>query len=102
MRRSKAKTIRRIRNIDIMGVKHKVRYIKIDNDEDGYYTDGLLEINREITDLERFLKVLIHEGLHGVFEKTGIHQDISLPQEHTIIDSTITFLFSNFDIKLKS
>lgn len=102
MRRSKSKAIRRIRNIDIMGVKHKVRYIKIDNDEDGYYSDGLIEINREITELDRFLRVLIHEGLHGVFVKTGIHQDISLPQEHTVIDSTITFLFSNFDIKLKS
>jgi hypothetical protein len=101
MRKSKITKLRRIRSINIMGVKHKVRYIKIEGDGNGYYSDGLVEINREITDVGEFLKVLIHEGMHGVFEKTGIHQDISLPQEHAIIDSVSTFLFTNFNISLK-
>jgi hypothetical protein len=92
---------RRVRNLNILGIVHKVRHIKIQEDNDGYYSAGLIEINREIVDKPAYLKTLIHEGLHGVFEVSGIHQDITLPQEHTIIDSTIAFLFTNFDIDLK-
>jgi hypothetical protein len=92
---------RRVRNLNILGIVHKVRHIKIQENNDGYYSAGLIEINREIVDKPAYLKTLIHEGLHGVFEVSGIHQDITLPQEHTIIDSTIAFLFTNFDIDLK-
>jgi hypothetical protein len=95
------KRIKRIRSISILGVKHSVRHIKTENGDNGYYSDGLVEINKEIQNKEEYLKTLLHECLHGVLEKSGIHQDISLPQEHTIIDSTITFLLTNFDIELK-
>ena len=96
---NKAK-FKRIRGISILGVKHKVKYIKTENNEDGYYSQGLIEINKGLDD-EQYLRVLLHECLHGVMEASGIHQDISLPQEHTIIDSTITFLLTNFDVTLK-
>ena len=92
---------RRVRNLNILGIVHKVRHIKIQENNDGYYSAGLIEINREIVYKTAYLNTLIHEGLHGVFEVSGIHQDITLPQEHTIIDSTIAFLFTNFDIDLK-
>lgn len=95
------KKLRRVRNLNILGIPHKVRHIKIEEDNDGYYSKELVEINRDIDDPTQYLKTLIHEGLHGVFEVSGIHQDITLPQEHTIIDSTIAFLFTNFDIELK-
>lgn len=84
-----------------MGVKVKVKHPKITDGNAGYYYHNTIEINREIIDPEEYLEVLIHESLHGVFEKTGICQDINLPQEHTIIDSVITFLTANFDITLK-
>lgn len=96
-----AKKFRRVRNLNILGVNHKVRHIKIAEHNDGYYSRDLVEINKDISDPQHYLRTLIHEGLHGVFEISGIHQDITLPQEHTIIDSTIAFLLTNFDIDLK-
>lgn len=91
---------KKIRSMTILGIKHKVRYITPEPGDGGYYSEGLIEIDKNV-DYDEYLKTLIHEGLHGVFEITGIHQDISLPQEHTIIESTIAFLSSNFDITLK-
>lgn len=93
--------IKRIRSINIMGIKHKIKYRKITDGNNGYYYNDTIEINTQIEDPKEFMEVLLHESLHGVFEKTGIHQDINLPQEHTIIDSTITFLLANFDIRIK-
>lgn len=88
------------KEIDILGVKHKVKNLKLKK-HDGYYcSNDTIEINKELKE-EEYLRVLLHECLHGVIEKSGLHQDISLPQEHCFIDSTITFLFRNFDIKLK-
>jgi hypothetical protein len=95
------KNHRRVRSLNILGITTKVKHIKIQEDDDGYYSPGLIEINHEIEDKSHYLKTLIHEGLHGVFDVSGIHQDINLPQEHIIIESTIAFLFTNFDIDLK-
>jgi hypothetical protein len=92
---------KRIRKLNILGVKHSVKYIKTDSDN-GYYSQGLIEINKDILDKDEFIRVLIHEGFHGVFQITGIHQDISLPQEHCIIDSAISFLMANFHIEIKN
>lgn len=91
---------KKIRSISILGVKHKVRYIVPQEGENGYYSEGLIELNKDIDDPEEYLRTLLHESLHGVFKVSGIHQDITLPQEHTIIDTFISFLTANFDIKL--
>jgi hypothetical protein len=91
------------RRIDILGVKHKIKYPKNLKDG-GYYSPSDKEIEIDLSTVandEDYLKTLIHEGGHGVLYLTGIHQDITLPQEHAIIDSMITFLFTNFDISLK-
>lgn len=93
--------LRRTRHIDVMGVKHKVTHPRIKDGNNGYYYQGNIEVNGDIKDQEEYLKVLIHEALHGVFSSVGISEDLNLPQEHTIINSTITFLFTNFDVNLK-
>lgn len=93
--------LKKIRVISILGVKHSIRYIKPKDGENGYYSEGLLEINKDISEPQEYLKTLLHESLHGVLQISGVHQDISLPQEHAIIDSTIAFLLTNFDIELK-
>ena len=94
--------IKRKRSIDILGVKHRVRHVDT-GDKGGFYSfsDKLLEVDNEITDKQIYLETIIHESLHGVFFLNGIHQDISLAQEHCIIDSMITFLTTNFDIEFK-
>jgi hypothetical protein len=89
------------KEIDILGVKHKVKHLKLKKHDGYYYSNNIIEINKDINVEEDYLKVLLHECLHGVVLKSGLHQDVSLPQEHCFIDSTITFLFRNFDIKLK-
>lgn len=94
--------IKRKRAIDILGVKHKVKHIDT-GDNDGYYDSDnkLVEISNEITDQEKYDYTVFHEGAHGVFQVSGIQQDISLPQEHAIIDSMWAFIKKNFEIKLK-
>lgn len=93
--------IKKPKEIDILGITHKVKHVKLKKVDGLYWSDNIIDINKEINSEEEYLKVLIHECLHGVIQKSGLHQDISLPQEHCFIDSTITFLFRNFDIKLK-
>jgi hypothetical protein len=95
------------RKIDILGIPHLIRRNKTGKSADAYFSSaygqgpGLIEIDPSIKDRQEYLRVLLHECLHGVFQYTGVHQDITLPQEHAIIDSTITFLMANFDIELK-
>jgi hypothetical protein len=94
--------LKRIRSIDILGVKHRVRHV--DTGEKGGFYDTenkLIEVDKDLTSKELYLETILHEGFHGVFELTGIHQDITLVQEHVISDSIITFLKKNFDIEFK-
>jgi hypothetical protein len=94
--------IKKKRSINILGVKHKIRHCDT-GDNGGYYSysEKLIEVDKDITDNETYIDTLIHEGCHGVFYITGIHQDISLAQEHVISDSIISFLRENFTIELK-
>lgn len=94
--------IKRKRVIDILSVKHKVKQCDT-GDKGGFYdaANKTLEMDKDIATQELYNETLFHEGLHGVFQVTGIHQDITLPQEHVIIDSVWTFLNKNFEIKLK-
>lgn len=94
--------LRRKRLLWIMGVKHKVRHIDT-GDKGGFYSasDKLLEIDRDVKTQELYDETIFHEGCHGVFQVTGIHQDITLPQEHVIIDSIWSFIKANFNIELK-
>lgn len=94
--------IKRKRVLDILSVKHKVKHIDTEG-KDGFYdaANVLVEVNKEINDQDRYNYVIFHEGAHGVFQIAGIQQDISLPQEHVIIDSIWAFLNKNFEIKLK-
>ena len=93
---------RRKRLIDIMGVKHKIKHLDT-GDKGGFYSpsDKEIEIHKDTRDPEKYLETVLHESLHGVLYVTGIHQDISLAQEHVIIDSVITFLMTNFNIEFK-
>lgn len=94
--------LKRIRKIDILGVEHKVRHTDT-GEKGGWYDAGekRIEIDRTVTDEWLYLETLLHESFHGVFQITGIHQDISLVQEHVITDSIISFLKKNFEIKLR-
>ena len=93
---------KRIRSIYILGVKHKVKHVDT-GDKGGFYSpaDKLIEIDKDVTEFDPYLDTILHESMHGVFQITGIHQDISLPQEHVIIDSIISFLRANFTIEFK-
>lgn len=90
------------RSIDILGVKHKIRHIDT-GDKGGFYdsTNKIIEIDREIDEKQQYLETVLHEALHGVLFHNGSCQDISISQEHCIIDSTITFLMTNFNIEFK-
>jgi len=93
---------KRKRSIDILGVKHKITHKHLD-EASGYYYPGedRIEICNQITDASEYLETVLHECCHGVLLKNGITQDISLAQEHVIIDSIITFIKTNFDIEFK-
>lgn len=98
--------LKRKRWLDVLGVKHKVRYLKFKGEDancNGFYDteEQLIEISNEIKDQTKHDQVLMHEGLHGVLHLNGSAQDLVLSQEHAIIDSFITFLYRNFDVKLK-
>lgn len=94
---------RKIRKIDILGVKHKISYPKLEDGAGAYYypVEKKIEIDGDITDETEYIEDLLHESFHGVLYVTGIHQDITLAQEHCIIDSMITFLLTNFNLELK-
>lgn len=96
------KKLRRKRKIDILGVKHKIRHTNT-GDKGGFYSpaDKEIEVDRDVKDFDAYHDTILHEGFHGVFQITGLHQDISLPQEHCIIDSIISFLKTNFEIDFK-
>ena len=95
--------IKRKRVIDILGVKHKIKYRKFTDGNAGFYScaDKEIEIDKDTTEKEAYLNDLIHECLHGVLDLAGVSEDITLTQEHCIINSTLTFLFANFNIELK-
>lgn len=94
--------IKRKRLLCIMGVNHRVRHIDT-GDKGGFYdaANKLLEIDKDLATQELYDETIFHEGCHGVFQVTGIHQDITLPQEHVIIDSIWSFIKANFNIELK-
>lgn len=94
--------LKRKRLIWIMGVKHKVRHVDT-GDKGGFYSpsDKEIEIDRTVDDPDKYAETIFHEGCHGVFQVTGIHQDITLPQEHVIIDSVWAFLKANYNVELK-
>lgn len=83
-------------------MKHKIRHINT-GEKGGFYdaANKTIEIDREVKDQELYEETVFHEGGHGVFQVTGIHQDISLVQEHVIIDSIWAFLKENFNVSLK-
>lgn len=85
-----------------MSQKHKVKHIDT-GDKGGFYDAGnkTLEIDKTIQDQEVYDYTIFHEGAHGVFQVTGIQQDITVPQEHVIIDSLWQFIKKNFEIRLK-
>lgn len=98
--------LKRKRWLDVLGVKHKVRHLKFKGEEagcEGFYDTQtqLIEISNEIQDQTKYNQVLMHEGFHGVLHLNGSAQDLVISQEHAIIDSFITFLYRNFEIKLK-
>lgn len=94
--------MKRKSSIPILGVTHKIKHV--DTGAHGGFYDGVtktIEIDRDVTDEEMYIDTVLHEAFHGVFQVTGIHQDITLVQEHVISDSIITFLRENFTIKWK-
>lgn len=94
--------IRRKRSIEILGEKHKVRHINT-GDSGGFYEAATktIEIDKTVNDQDSYNYTLFHEGAHGVIQITGLHQDLTLVQEHVIIDSLWSFLKNNFTITLK-
>jgi hypothetical protein len=94
--------IKRKRSIEILGVKHKIKHVNT-GDKGGFYSasDKEIEVDKDLNNEEQYMDTILHESFHGVFQITGIHQDISLAQEHVITDSIISFLRANFTIEWK-
>jgi len=100
------KNLRRKRKIEILGVPHRIKYEKIENPEDGGYyspSDKEIIIDRETTIESEYMDDLLHECLHGVLDISGAAQNLTLIQEHCIIDPIVSFLRNNrvFELRLK-
>lgn len=94
--------IKKKRVVSILGIKHRVKYIPLEN-EDGWYDEAnrLIEIDKNIVNKEEYEDSILHECLHGGLTISGLTQDISLPQQHVIINTVINVLRANFKIELK-
>lgn len=91
--------------LNVFGRKIKVNLVEGLSENQGNlgtYCYDKKEIDLELTLKQKeLIEVLIHESIHAMFDRTGIHQNLAAGIEEIITEQIVTVLTENFKITLR-
>lgn len=91
--------------LNIFGRKVKVNLVEslVENQGNlGTYCYDKKEIDLEATlKPKELIEVLVHEAVHAMFDRTGVHQNLAEGVEEIITEQIVTVLTENFKITLR-